>query len=156
MKKMITLIFAVTLACQGLMAIEPIPTSNPSAMGFEFKIDFHTPRSHCTKYLGICKISFCATINFEDGPLGSGEIPCSITISNSDELIIQLSETNIMKYDPALLKFFAGKTSVTFDDTYDITDEISKGMQPRGDVIVRPGTYKLDNQNGVYTLAIPL
>ncbi len=156
MKKIIALLFTVIVVCQGLMAIEPIPTSIPPTMGFEFKIDLHTPRSQCTKYLGICKLSFCLTVNFTDGSLGSGEVPCNITINQNNELIIQLSEINITNYDPSLLKFFAGKTMVTIDDTYDITEEISKSLQPLGKVIIRPGTYQLAYQNGMYTLIFPL
>ncbi|NQV02274.1 MAG: hypothetical protein HQ542_06495 [Bacteroidia bacterium] len=156
MKKLITILFAFMVTSQGLMATEPISTSNPPNRGFEFKIDFHTSRSQCTKYLGICKISFCVTVNFEEGALGSGEVPCNITINRNNELIIQLSESSISKYDPALLKYFAGKTSVTFDETYDITEEISKGFQPQGNVIIRPGTYQLAYENGMYTLIIPL
>ncbi|TSA27400.1 MAG: hypothetical protein D4R67_06125 [Bacteroidetes bacterium] len=156
MKKFIALLFVSVVATQGLLAIEPVSFSTPSNMGFEFIIDLHTPRSQCTKYLGICKLSFCVTLDFTDGSLGSGFIPCSITLNRNNELIIQLSESNISKYDPALLKFFAGKTWVVMDDTYDITEEISKGMQPQGRVVIRPGTYPLSYQHGIYTLTFPL
>lgn len=156
MKKIMVLFFTGMVVCQGLMATEPVSTSTPPTMGFEFKIDLHTPKSECTRYLGICKLSLCITVNFDEGSLGSGEVPCLISINHSNELVIQLSETNITRYDPALLKFFAGKTTVTFDDTYDITDEVSKGMQPQGRVVIRPGTYKLVHQDGSYSLIIPL
>ncbi|MFH1159450.1 MAG: hypothetical protein V1733_00685 [bacterium] len=155
MKKLVTLLFLIIVASQGLLATEPVTTSNPSLKGFEFIIDLHTPKSHCTKYLGICKISICLTFNFEDGSLGSGEIPCNITLGRNNELIIQLTESNISRFDPALLKFLAGKTTVTFDDTYDITEEISKGLQPQGRVIIRPGTYGFTYQDGVYTFTFP-
>lgn len=125
-------------------------------MSWEFRIDWHTPRSQCTKFLGICKITFCVSISFAEDSPGSGEVPCNITINRSNELVVQLSEANLSKYDPALLKFLTGKTSVIMDDTYDITDEISKGLQPQGRVIIRPGTYSLGHQNGIYTLTIPL
>ncbi len=156
MKKIIVLFFTGMIACQGLMATEPVTTSTPSNMGFEFKIDLHTPRSQCTKYLGICKLSFCLTVNFDDSSLGSGEIPCNISINQNNEMIIQLSEANIIRYDPALLKFLAGKTTVTIDGTYDITEEISKGMKTQGSVIIRPGTYQAVHQNGMYTLIFPV
>lgn len=156
MKKIIALFFVLTIGYQGLMATEPVITPVPSNKGFEFKIDFHTPRSQCTKFFGICSISFCLTVNFEEGGAGSGEVPCTITINHKNELIIQLSEAKIAMYDPGLLKFFSGKTMLTFDDTYDITAEISKGMQPQGKVVIRPGDYPLDYQNGRYILTIPL
>lgn len=155
MKKSIALFFASLVITQGLLAIEPVSTSSPASK-FEFIIDLHTPRSNCTKYLGICKIGFCVVIDFSDNAPGSGQIPCSISINRNDELVIQLSEDNISKYDPGLLKYFEGRTTVSFDDTYDITEEVSKGLQPRGQVVIRPGTYPLSYQNGIYTLVFPL
>lgn len=155
MKKLTALLFVFILASQGLLATEPVVSSNPSIKGLEFIIDLHTPRSNCTKYLGICKISICLTFNFEDGFLGTGEVPCNIAINQNNELIIQLTESNISRFDPALLKFLAGKTTVTIDDTYDITEEISKGLQPQGRVVITPGTYSVTYQHGVYTFTFP-
>lgn len=156
MKKIIPLFFAMAIGCQGLMAMEPVVTPAPSAKGFSFKIDFHTPRSQCTKFLGICSISFCLTLNFEEGEIHSGEVPCMITLNQRNDLIIQLSEEQISRYDPDFLKFISGKSTLTFDDTYDISAEISKGIQSQRKVVIRPGDYPLSYQSGTYTLIIPL
>lgn len=141
---------------QGLFATEPVTTPGPSSMAWEFKINWHTPRSNCTRLLGICSISFCVTINFAEDSPGSEEVPCTIMLNRDNEMVIRLSESNLSKYDPELLKYFTGKSTVTFDDTYDITEEISKATQPQGRVIIRPGTYPLLYQNGVYTITFPL
>jgi hypothetical protein len=155
MKKSLALLFAIMAAGQSLFAGDPVVMSTPSSRGIHFIIDLHTPRSHCTQYLGVCKLSVCIEFNFEDGSLGAGEIPCEINFGRNNELIIQLLENNIAKFDPGLLKFLAGKTTVTIDDTYDITEDISKGLQPQGRVVIRPGTYPFTYVNGVYTFTFP-
>jgi len=155
MKNLITIMIVILATSQVLFASEPQTSLNSASKEITFIIDLHTPRSNCTNYLGICKIGICIEFNFEDGSLGSGEIPCNITLGRKNELIIQLTESNISKFDPDLLKFLNGKTSVTIDDTYDITDELSKDLQLQGRVVIRQGTYGFTCQNGIYTFTFP-
>lgn len=121
------------------------------------KINLHSKKTNCESGFGFCKVSF--SFSWEpDNPVTNGEeIQGKVFINSLDQLVIKLNEKDLRVYDDSKsLTYFKGKNYINVDDYYELGNDVSKTLGITNPIVIKPGDYKLEYENSIYSIIVPL
>jgi len=164
MKKIALLILANVLLFSGFtLASEmqsktdysPLSVTAPVGVWVKLTIIFHRPKRDCLKGFGLC-------FNIEWGIDGAGSpnevkgCPVNMKIENN-QLIMQVKESDLQNYEQgSTLTYFKDKTSMTLEDLTELPPGITRELGSSTPIVIKPGTYPVTYQNGIYTVVFQL
>lgn len=91
--------------------------------------------------------------NWGPSPLATN----SLSLSNDEKTLTITIDARLLEYrQPDMLKYLKGKSTVTFAEGWEASDEVNKGLRARKPVVVQPGKYKVTYADDVYILTIRL
>lgn len=146
------------LLCTGVLAGNETRPVMPSREGIWVKLNiiFHRRSQDCERGFGICAF-FTAGI---DGPGVSSEkngCAARAQLNEKNQLILDVDESALSKYEGgATLVHFRNRTSITLQESFTIPEPVCRKLGPGGTMTIRPGTYPILYQNGVYRITIQL
>lgn len=112
------------------------------------------PNCNYTKF-SVCRIDFGGngmTGTIQTFPAGSGSGG-----GGGGSWILTIPRASLAKYYPQSLGSLDGKNTVTFEETFIISEEIKNALGSTSDLMVKAKTaYPLKYENGEFTITLPL
>ena len=121
----------------------------------KFGVTFHRPKLDCKEGFG-----FCLDVTWGiDGGGYSAEKICPVQgyINEKNQLIIRVTETDLARYENgSTLPHFKGKASVTIEDPYTLSKDLSYKLGSQVPITIKPGTYPITYAEKAYVITIQL
>jgi hypothetical protein len=138
-------------------ASEPVLVPQPTpGLNFVFKVIFKRPKFNCERGFGIC---FITSVYWGENA-NQNEPECclaSIDLNERNQLSISVRETSLTKFDGgAALPYFKDKTSLTIPDPYPLPEETLRALGTKQPLTIKPGTYPVTYEDGIYTVVLQL
>lgn len=133
----------------------PTTVTAPVGVWVKLSLVFHRPKLDCLKGFGFC---FDLTWGV-DGSGSSTEGPgCPVSMKlENDHLILQVSEKDLANYEHgSSLQYFSGKTSITLEDYTEVPAGISRELGSPSPIVIKPGSYPVTYQSGVFSVIFPI
>jgi hypothetical protein len=148
---------ALVFFSSAVPAAEPIPVTPPEpGLNFVFKIIFKRPKMNCERGFGICLLTSVYWGEYSN----LNEPECclaSVSLNERNELSISVRESSITKYDGgSAIAYFKDKTSITIPDPYPLPEEALRALGTKVPLTIKPGTYPLVYEDGIYTVVLQL
>ncbi len=156
-KMMLFVMLGLIFFSETLTANELRPCmSPPTGVWIKLLINLHRPKLNCESGFGVC---FLVTWGIENAGGTSENKLCPVKgqLNERNQLIIEIDEEAIARYEGgAALRYFKDKTSISIPDPYPIPDATCRALGANTPLTVKPGTYPVSFQNGVYTIIFQL
>jgi hypothetical protein len=121
------------------------------------RIIFHKPKYDCERGFGLC---LDGTVGLEGGgSSASAEKTCPVKmqLNQKNQLILEVTEVALKEYENgSTLPYFEGKTSITFDESYPVPQEICRQLGTNQSLTIKAGTYPVTYSKGTYTVVFQL
>lgn len=133
----------------------PVAVKAPVGVWVKVTVIFHRPKLDCLKGFGFC---FNVNWGIEGGGSVNDERGCPVTMRlESNQLTMQVTEKELSIYEGGTtLPYFEGKTSITLEDPAELPPGITRELGSSTPIVIKPGTYPVSYQNGIYTVIIHL
>ena len=133
----------------------PVPVATPG-LNFVFKVIFKRPKTDCQSGFGICLITSIYWGENQTG--GAGDyVPADITLNERNQLIVKVKAESLTKYDGgSALPYFRDKSSITIPDPYPLPEETCKALKAKPPLTIKPGSYPVTFDDGIYTVIFQL
>ena len=144
----------------GLLLISVNSGANcPTSAGMEFWIKFgftfHRPKLDCKQGFGLCMDVSWGW----DGMRTASEIICPVRgrINDQNQLVVEIGEDDLAKYENgSTLPFFSGHESITLEDPFTFSKEVSRQLGLSAPLTIKTGTYPVSYADGKYTVIFQL
>jgi len=164
MKKKVIFVIANVLLISGLsFATEmksqinssPVSIMAPVGVWVKVSLTFHRPKLDCLRGFGFC-FNFTWGIDNSGSPNEERGCPVSLKLDNN-LLMMQVMESDLAGYEHgSTLQYFKGKSAITIEDYTELPPGITRELGSSTPIVIRPGSYPVSFENGVYTIVIQL
>ena len=155
MKKFFLIVLALGLCSNLLFANERMNYSKSPDLVIIIRINLHSRSSNCESGFGFCRFSI--GIGKEDSPSGgSGDLKAQAYLNSSNQLVLQIAESDLQLYDGGKsMQYFKDKNSITLKEDYEVGPDVSRALGATKPLVIHAGTYRVNYENGVYTMIFP-
>ena len=153
---MLLSILSLMILSQISFASEMKPvTCAPTGIWIKLLINFHRARTNCQSGFGLC---FVVTWGVEEPEGFSAKNLCPVKGQLKEQnLFIEVNEADLTTYENgSTLSYLRDKTSISILDPYTLTDATSRALGSNTPITIKPGTYPVSFQNGIYTIVFQL
>ena len=140
------------VAFSGSVFAESVPSTSPDVtFWIKFSVTFHRPKLDCKQGFGLC-------FDVEWGLDGSAGTPlkaCPVKgcLTDNNKFLVQVNEEDLARYENgSTLSYFKGKNTITLEDPYTFSPEVSKKLGSPMPITIKPGVYPVSYSNRAYTI----
>jgi len=104
---------------------------------------------------GFCK--FSVSVKWENRPAGGNLIKGNAYLNESNQLVITLNENDLKAVrNGVFYNYLKDRHSVSIDDPYTLSPEVSRALESKYPIVIKPGDYPVIHENNEFRIVIPV